>query len=78
MPDLGFAKSQADHSLLTKGYADSFVVVLVYANDITIASTNASTTSTVKASLRSKFKLKDLGPLKFFLSLEVACSKVGD
>ena len=77
MPDLGFAQSQANHSLLTKGYADSFVVVLVYVNDITVASPNVSIASTVKASLSSKFKLKDLGHLKFFLGLEVACSKIG-
>ena len=41
-------------------------------NDIFVASNNLKVVSEFKTFLHDKFKLKDLGPLKYFLGLEVA------
>ena len=77
MVDLGFVQSKADYSLFTKGHGVSFVSILVYVDDIIVVGPNPCTVSTVKDFLHTKFKLKDLGHLKFFLGLEIAKSVVG-
>ena len=74
---LCFTQSKCDYSLFTKGCDSSFVALLVYVDDIVIASPSSSIIATVKTQLQSAFKLKDLGPLKYFLGLEVARSAKG-
>jgi hypothetical protein len=74
--DNGFQQFKADYSLFTRVKGNTFVALLVYVDDIIIASNDASAVSQLTTYLNTKFKLKDLGPLKFFLGLEIArCSK---
>ena len=73
----GFAQSKSDYSLFTKGSGDSFVALLVYVDGIIITSPNARVVDSVKGFLHSQFKLKDLGPLKYFIGLEIAHSSAG-
>uniref|UniRef100_A0A803QFR2 Reverse transcriptase Ty1/copia-type domain-containing protein n=1 Tax=Cannabis sativa TaxID=3483 RepID=A0A803QFR2_CANSA len=73
----GFHQSAYDHSPFIKKSTTSFLALLVYVDDIVIANTNAAEATSFKAFLNSKFKLKDLGNLRFFLGLEIARSKVG-
>ena len=72
-----FVQSKADYSLFTKGQGASFVAILVYVDDIIVAGPNPCIVSTVKDFLHTKFKLKDLGHLKFFLGLEIVKSVAG-
>ncbi|XP_042962552.1 uncharacterized mitochondrial protein AtMg00810-like [Carya illinoinensis] len=53
------------------------MAVLVYVYDILLASSDSSIVQTIKESLSVYFKLKDLGPVKYFLGLEIARSKKG-
>ena len=48
------------------------IIILVYVDDILIASNDVDAVNVFKQFLDSKFKLKDLGTLKYFLGLEVA------
>lgn len=75
--DLGLIKAHGDHSLFVKSRNDDFVVVLVYVDDIIIASTSEEATSELIAGLKSYFKLRELGPLKYFLGLEIARTSDG-
>ena len=50
---------------------------MVYVDDIIIASNNDSEVDLLKTQLKSYFKLRDLGPLKYFLGLEIARSSEG-
>ncbi|KAF5468194.1 hypothetical protein F2P56_012368 [Juglans regia] len=73
----GFAQSRADYSLFTKRSGSSFLALLVYVDDIVVASNDPHGISALKAFLESKFKIKDLGTLKYFLDLEVARNSTG-
>jgi hypothetical protein len=75
--DAGFTQSQADHSLFTLVSTTSITIVLVYVDDILVAGNDLSQIETFKHALSTNFKTKDLGPLKYFLGLEVARSPKG-
>ena len=63
--------------MFTKHQGSSFLILLVYVDDILITSNNLDSINQLKAFLNKEFKLKDLGNLRYFLGLEVARSKNG-
>ena len=75
--DSAFNQFASDNSLFTKINGNSFTALLVYVDDIVIASNNQEDVNGLKSFLDSHFKLKDLGNLKYFLGLEVARSSKG-
>ncbi|KAL9299575.1 putative RNA-directed DNA polymerase [Arabidopsis thaliana] len=58
-------------------YDGEFVIVLVYVDDIVIASTSEAAAAQLTEELDQRFKLRDLGDLKYFLGLEVARTTAG-
>ena len=68
----GFKQSKSYYSLFTKKFNQTFIALLVYVDDILIASNDIQAVEDLKSSLNHEFKLKDLGNLKYFLGLEVA------
>ncbi|GAU22715.1 hypothetical protein TSUD_138390 [Trifolium subterraneum] len=75
--DEGYTQSTTDYSLFTLQTSSSFTALLVYVDDIILAGTDLSEFARIKAILDSKFKIKDLGDLRYFLGLEVAQSREG-
>jgi hypothetical protein len=51
--------------------------LLVYVDDILIASSDATSVTKLKQFMDAQFKLKDLGPVRYFLGLEIARSSQG-
>ncbi|XP_019154611.1 PREDICTED: uncharacterized protein LOC109151149 [Ipomoea nil] len=48
------------------------MALLVYVDDIVVASADLESIQGVKTQLNERFQIKDLGPMKYFLGLEVA------
>ena len=61
---LGFQQSKFDYSLFTRKTKATFIALLVYVDDIFIASDNKAAVEELKVMLDHKFKLKDLGEKK--------------
>ena len=71
---LGFQQSKFDYSLFTKKAKVALIALLVYVDDVLISSDNKAVVEELKVMLDQKFKLKNLGELKYVLGLEVARS----
>ena len=54
-----------------------FLVLLIYVDDLVLAANNHGHCHQFKSYLRHCFKFKDLGPLKYFLCIEIAHSQGG-
>uniref|UniRef100_A0A2N9H706 Reverse transcriptase Ty1/copia-type domain-containing protein n=1 Tax=Fagus sylvatica TaxID=28930 RepID=A0A2N9H706_FAGSY len=63
--------------LFTRQEGSSFIALLVYVDDILIASSDAIAVTKLKQFLDAQFKLKDLGLVRYFLGLEIARSSQG-
>ncbi|KAI5341073.1 hypothetical protein L3X38_020347 [Prunus dulcis] len=74
---IGFCQSKADYSMFTEVKGTSLTIILLYVDDMVITGNNEAEIKNLKAFLSSQFQIKDLGPLKYFLGVEVARSKAG-
>jgi hypothetical protein len=73
----GYIQSKSDYSLFTKQRSTGFTVILVYVDDLVLGGTDADEITHIKALLDTKFSIKDLGILKYFLGFEVARTQAG-
>ncbi|KAM2555190.1 hypothetical protein TB2_019236 [Malus domestica] len=73
----GYQQSKADYSLFTKVRDHSFTTVLIYVDDMIITGNDEEAIRDLKLFLHTHFRIKDLGPLKYFLGVEVARSSQG-
>ncbi|GAA0163745.1 transmembrane signal receptor [Lithospermum erythrorhizon] len=64
--EYGFTQSHADHTLFTYQHGTDLLAVLVYVDDILVATNNSTLYVSIKQYLHHCFQLKDLGPLKYF------------
>lgn len=73
----GYVQSKADYSLFIRKQGKSFTVLLIYVDDILITGNDPESISVLKKFLHNKFRLKDLGDLKYFLGIEISASNNG-
>ena len=74
---LGFKPSRGDTSLFFFRRGKTIMFMLVYVDDIIVASSSQDATIALLADLRRDFALKDLGDLHYFLGIEVKKVKDG-
>jgi hypothetical protein len=75
--DLRFIASKADSSLFFFNKGGVIMFVLIYVNDIIVASSTPDATQVLLKLLGQEFALKDLGELSYFLGIEVNQTKNG-
>lgn len=73
----GYSQSKSDYSLFLRKNNVSFIVILVYVDDVILAGNDSSEILRIKQFMGISFKIKDLGNLKFFLGLEIVRSNKG-
>ena len=74
---IGFTQSPYDSSFSPSHAFPGVTVLLVYVDDIIITGTNDGMIKSLQASRQDSFHMKDLGPLLYFLGLEVHQSPTG-
>lgn len=77
LKEYGYTQSHLDNSLFTIHHNNKFTAILVYVNDILVTGSDKGLIKQLIDFMSSKFKVKDLGPLKYFLGIEVARSSKG-
>lgn len=70
--ELGFKSSKADTSLFLYNKGGVTIYLLVYVDDIIVASSVPSATTALLQDLTKEFALEDLGDLHYFLGIEVS------
>ena len=74
----GYSQGQNDHTMFFKHSHDGKIFILiVYVDDIILTRDDVREMNRLKTSISSAFEIKDLGPLMYFLGMEVARSKKG-
>ncbi|GAA0158004.1 transmembrane signal receptor [Lithospermum erythrorhizon] len=73
----GFKQSPYDHCLFIIHKPDCFMVLVVYVDDILLASSSKLEIQKIKDFLHDKFTIKDLGVAKYFLGIEIARTTAG-
>ncbi|GKA81270.1 ribonuclease H-like domain-containing protein, partial [Tanacetum coccineum] len=69
-----FGQSKSDYNLFTKSFGDVFIALLVYVDDIIITGNSLAEIENVKQFLKTKFMIKDLVKLKYFLGIKIVGS----
>ncbi|GJZ34669.1 putative reverse transcriptase domain-containing protein [Tanacetum coccineum] len=69
--DLDFKSFKTDPSLFIYSRGDTLLYILVYVDDIIVTCNNKGTIDNIICQLGSAFALKDLGPLNYFLGIEI-------
>lgn len=77
MLKIGYKQSHADHTMFVRREGEKITVLIVYVDDIVVTGNHEAEISQLKSLLAKEFEIKDLGPLKYFLGIEVAQSKSG-
>uniref|UniRef100_A0A2N9HQR7 Reverse transcriptase Ty1/copia-type domain-containing protein n=1 Tax=Fagus sylvatica TaxID=28930 RepID=A0A2N9HQR7_FAGSY len=68
---IGFTASTADPSLFVFRNGSTFLYLLLYVDDIILTGNNPAAITSFITALASTFELKDLGPLRYFLGLQI-------
>jgi hypothetical protein len=69
--ELGFIPSKSDTSMLIYNRSGVMMYMLIYVDDIIIASSSIEVVVALLRDLKVSFALKDLGDLHYFLGIEV-------
>jgi hypothetical protein len=72
-----FVRCKSDCNVYMLRTTDSLMILVLYVDDILITGSFDSTIVVVKDILHDRFSMKDMGPLHFFLGLEISQDALG-
>ncbi|XP_059654609.1 uncharacterized mitochondrial protein AtMg00810-like [Cornus florida] len=73
----GYRQSNSDHTLFLKKQQGKITALIVYVDDMVVTGNYLEEIKALKKYLSREFKMKDLGPLRYFLGIEVSRSNKG-
>jgi histone deacetylase 1/2 len=68
---LGFRQCRSDSSLFVYGQGTSMAYLLLYVDDIILSASTTALLHKIIANLKSAFAVKDMGPVSYFLGIDV-------
>ena len=77
MKAFGYHQSNSDHTLFIKNQHGKITALIVYVDDMIVTGNDPEERRALKDYLFKEFEMKDLGPLKYFLGIEVSRSNKG-
>nr|ABA94321.1 retrotransposon protein, putative, unclassified [Oryza sativa Japonica Group] len=75
--DMGYSQCNGDHTIFYKHRGTHITILAVYVDDIVITGDDVEEIRCLKERLGKAFEVKDLGPLRYFLGIEIARSSKG-
>jgi hypothetical protein len=73
----GLRRCSYDHSVFFASSESGCILLVVYVDDIVVTGSDENGIKRLKEFLASQFQTKDLGPLKYFLGIEVSRNQKG-
>ena len=70
LQEQNFSQSLADTCVYTRHNESEMTIMIIWVDDITVASNSLSTVDAIKKCLRYKLKMKDLGEISCFLGIK--------
>ena len=77
MVGMGYQQTNADHTVFLRRRGAHTTMLAVYVDDMIITGDDESEIAQLKVRLGKEFEVKDLGQLRYFLGIEVACAPEG-
>ncbi|XP_060182496.1 wall-associated receptor kinase 5-like [Lycium barbarum] len=77
MKKADFSRCEADHCCYFKKFEDSYMILLLYVDDMLIVGANLQEIDRLKKGLSEEFAMKDLGAAKQILGMRIDRSKEG-
>ncbi|RVW94488.1 Retrovirus-related Pol polyprotein from transposon RE1 [Vitis vinifera] len=77
MRAFGYRQSNSDHTLFLKKQHGKITTLIVYVDDMVVTGNDPEERKALQNYLSREFEMKDLGPLKYFLGIEVSRSSEG-
>jgi len=71
----GFKKCNVDHFYFLKRYESSYIILLLYVDDMVVAGSDMDKIKNLKIELSKEFDMKDLGPAKKILGMKMTKDK---
>ena len=78
MHRIGFKRCEADHYCYVKSFDNSFIILLLYVDDMLIAGSNIEEINNLKKQLSKQFAMKDLEAAKQILGIRIIRDKAND
>ena len=77
MKFVGYLQSNCDHTLFIKQNEGTITALIVYVDDMVLTGDDPEEMEKLQQYLATKFEMKDLGQLRYFLGIEVSRSRQG-